>query len=209
MRNRNGGLMMGNGRKERAAGEILRLGGVDYRLESVMGCGSSAIVYNAVYEDELNRDCVHRVLLKELFPYDPGGRIYRGEDGEICCLPEAEDHMDTCRRLFLRGNRVNLELLAQIPDEVSGNLNSYEAYGTYYSILSVHGGKTLEEILEENTHYSLREAAEWMIWILNGLECFHRYNILHLDISPSNILLLKGRALLIDFNSVWEMGEKG
>ena len=92
---------MGNGRKERAAGEILRLGGVDYRLESVMGCGSSAIVYNAVYEDELNRDCVHRVLLKELFPYDPGGRIYRGEDGEICCLPEAEDHMDTCRRLFL------------------------------------------------------------------------------------------------------------
>ena len=209
MRNRNGGLMMGNGRKERAAGEILRLGGVDYRLESVMGCGSSAIVYNAVYEDELNRDCVHRVLLKELFPYDPGGRIYRGEDGEICCLPEAEDHMDTCRRLFLRGNRVNLELLAQIPDEVSGNLNSYEAYGTYYSILSVHGGKTLEEILEENTHYSLREAAEWMIWILNGLECFHRYNILHLDISPDNILLLKGRALLIDFNSVWEMGERG
>ena len=43
---------MESGRKLRAAGEILRLGGVDYRLESVEGRGGSAVVYRAVYEAE-------------------------------------------------------------------------------------------------------------------------------------------------------------
>lgn len=200
---------MESGRKLRAAGEILRLGGVDYRLESVEGRGGSAVVYRAVYEDELNRGCFHRVLVKELFPYDPRGMIYRGEAGEICCRPGAEERMEVCRRLFLQGNQVNLELLARLPEEISGNLNSYEAYGTFYSVLSVHGGRTLEEMLEEGGPHCLKEAAEWMMWILDGLECFHRHRTLHLDISPDNILVLKNRALLIDYNSVWQMGAEG
>ena len=107
---------MESGRKLRAAGEILRLGGVDYRLESVEGRGGSAVVYRAVYEDELNRGCFHRVLVKELFPYDPRGMIYRGEAGEICCRPGAEERMEVCRRLLLQGNQVNLELLARLPE---------------------------------------------------------------------------------------------
>lgn len=200
---------MESGRKLRAAGEILRLGGVDYRLESVEGCGGSAVVYRAVYEDELNRGCFHQVLVKELFPYDPRGMIYRGEAGEVCCRPGAEERMEVCRRLFLQGNQVNLELLARLPEEISGNLNSYEAYGTFYSVLSVHGGRTLEEMLEAGGPCGLKEAAEWMTWILDGLECFHRHRTLHLDISPDNILMLKNRALLIDYNSVWQMGAEG
>ena len=199
---------MESGRKLRAAGEILRLGGVDYRLESVEGCGGSAVVYRAVYEDELNRGCFHQVLVKELFPYDPRGMIYRGEAGEVCCRPGAEERMEVCRRLFLQGNQVNLELLARLPEEISGNLNSYEAYGTFYSVLSVHGGRTLEEMLEAGGPCGLKEAAEWMTWILDGLECFHRHRTLHLDISPDNILMLKNRALLIDYNSVWQMGAR-
>ena len=87
--------------------------------------------------------------------------------------------MEVCRRLFLQGNQVNLELLARLPEEISGNLNSYEAYGTFYSVLSVHGGRTLEEMLEEGGPHCLKEAAEWMMWILDGLECFHRHRTLH------------------------------
>ncbi|MBS6956036.1 MAG: NACHT domain-containing protein [Enterocloster asparagiformis] len=200
---------MESGRKLRAAGEVLRLGGVDYRLESVEGCGGSAVVYRAVYEDALNRGCLHRVLVKELFPYHPRGLIYRDETGGICCLPGGEERMESCRSGFLKGNQVNLELLALLPEEISGNLNSYEAYGTFYSVLSVHGGATLEELLAGGGPGSLKEAAEWMLWILDGLECFHRHGVLHLDISPDNILLLKNRALLIDYNSVWQMGAEG
>ena len=40
------------------------LGGVEYRIEGIEGCGSSSIVYRAVYRDELNRDRFHQVLAR-------------------------------------------------------------------------------------------------------------------------------------------------
>ena len=38
-------------RKARAIGSELVLGGICYRLDGVEGCGSSAIVYRAIYTD--------------------------------------------------------------------------------------------------------------------------------------------------------------
>ena len=43
-----------------------------------------------------------------------------------------------------------------------------------------------------------------MLRLLGALAVFHRRGLLHLDVSPDNILLLPGQALLIDFNSVWD-----
>lgn len=96
---------MESGRKLRAAGEILRLGGVDYRLESVEGRGGSAVVYRAVYEDELNRGCFHRVLVKELFPYDPRGMIYRGRQGKSAAAPGQRSGWRSAAACFFRGIR--------------------------------------------------------------------------------------------------------
>lgn len=96
---------MESGRKLRAAGEILRLGGVDYRLESVEGRGGSAVVYRAVYEDELNRGCFHRVLVKELFPYDPRGMIYRGRRGKSAAAPGRRSGWRSAAACFFRGIR--------------------------------------------------------------------------------------------------------
>src|SRR5699024_12717801 len=52
------------------------------------------------------------------------------------------------RNRFFQGNAVNLKLLEALPEKISGNLNSYEAYGTCYSVLYVHGGQDLEHFLE-------------------------------------------------------------
>ncbi|MBS6646194.1 MAG: NACHT domain-containing protein [Clostridiaceae bacterium] len=193
-------------RQLRKTGDVITLGGTDYRLESVEGCGGSSVVYRAKYEDRLNRGCYHNVLIKELFPAHPQGLIYRDEAGSVCCQKDGELYMERCRQSFYRGNQANLELLDLQPEQISGNLNSFQAYGTYYSVLAVHGGKNLEQLLEEGTEVnSLRAAAAGMIKILNALECFHKNGILHLDISPDNILMLEDRALLIDYNSVWPM----
>lgn len=187
----------------RAAGEILPLGGVDYRLEGVEGFGGSSVVYRAAYEDGLNRGSFHQVLIRELFPYDRTGAIYRNDRGEICCRQEGRERMDACRRGLIRGNQANLELLEQLPEQTAGNLNSFEAYGTYYTVLTVHGGATLERLLEkEQGYFDLRQAACICLQILEALEAFHRRGLLHLDISPDNILVLKERALLIDYGSV-------
>ena len=120
------------GRRLREKGEILRLGDIDYRLEGVEGCGGSAVVYRASYEDRLNRGYFHQVLIKELYPFCEDDGIWRDSQGNICCAEEARERLDGCRRSFLAGNEANLRLLGQMPEQISGNLNSYEAYGTFY-----------------------------------------------------------------------------
>lgn len=189
-----------------AAGYLLILGGITYRLEAVEGSGGSAVVYRASYQDALNVEERHDVLIKELFPLNEHGWIYRAEDGGIICMDEGKDLMEISRSRFFMGNQMNLELLRHQPSGVSGNINSFEAYGTFYSVLSVHGGVNLKQLLvDEKKAYRLREAVLVMKKILSALEVFHQHGLLHLDISPDNILLLPQQALLIDYNSVWDV----
>lgn len=200
---------MSDKRQLRNPGDMLLLGGTEYRLEAVEGCGGSAVVYRASYEDQLNQGYRHYVLIKELFPYHPKGDIYRNEAGEICCRGDGGSIMERSRQNFYRGNQANLKLLEQEPGKISGNLNSYSAYGTFYSVLSVHGGKNLQTILEEGQELrTLRETAETILKILDAVACFHESGILHLDISPDNIILLPEQAFLIDYNSVWIVEEQ-
>lgn len=193
-------------RQFRKNGSILILGGIPYILESVEGCGSSTVVYHASYRDELNTDLFHDVLIKELYPLTVDGSIYRKENGDIAFTEDGKQLMEYSRKRFLMGNRINLYLLRQMPSGTSGNINSYEAFGTFYSVLSVHGGKNLKELLvDENKKYSLYEAAVIMCRILEALDVFHQNELLHLDISPDNILLLEEQVLLIDYNSAWSL----
>lgn len=185
-----------------ASGSILNLGGKKYRIDAVEGCGGCSIVYRASYRDGLNQDARHHVLIKELFPYHPRGLIYRDERGYLCWDDYAQDMMEICRESFYQGNRANLELLLKNPEQISGNINSCEAYGTYYSILNVHGGTELSALIGDGKYFRLPEAADTVMKILDALQCFHDKEILHLDISPDNVLMLKHQALLIDYNSV-------
>lgn len=197
---------MGHSRDARAPGSILLLGSTAYRVEKVEGCGSSSIVYGATYPDSLNGNILHHVLIKELFPIISGGGIFRDQEGRIQCGAQAQDILEDARRRFRIGNEINLKLLQRDPSAISGNLNSYEAYGTYYSVLSVHGGETLLHCLD-TSKFTVRRAVTVMLWLLMALEGFHKCGLLHLDISPDNILLLPNQAMLIDFNSVWDTND--
>lgn len=195
-------------RSLRKAGESLRLGATAYQITGVEGCGGSSVVYRAFYQDSLNGDQSHQVLVKELFPWHPKGAIYRDGQGNICCLPEGRALMEASCLRYREGNRVNLELLKDHPAHISGNLNSYEAYGTYYTVLSFHGGESLAAWLAgQKEPGALKELSLLFLKILGALEYFHRNRLLHLDISPENILLVPEQALLIDYNSVWRLEE--
>ena len=193
-----------NSREMRKTGSVLVLGQTEYLIEGVEGTGGSTIVYRASYEDELNRPQRHGVLIKELYPWTADGSIYRDEAGNICCSSQAQDFFELSRKSFYKGNSANLSLLGKNPERISGNLNSYEAYGTYYSVLSLHGGENLADYLKkEGENLTLERAAQLTMMILDSLESLHRDGIVHLDISPDNILVLPTYALLIDYNSVW------
>lgn len=188
-------------REPRSVGETILLAGTQYTIDSVLGMGGSCIVYTAYYGDQLNKSQRHHVLIKELYPFQPRGEIYRADDGAIRCTESSFSEFQLAKDAFFRGNQVNLELLEKSPESTSGNLISCQAYGTYYSVLAVHGGQSLEQQLESREVDSLKDVCNLMLQIADALEVFHKNDLLNLDVSPDNILILPKQVMLIDYNS--------
>ena len=192
---------------------VLAFEGMSCHIEEVIGQGSNAIVYKGWYQDSLNREQRHHVLVKELFPFHPQQKIYRAEDCHIVIEPEAEELWETHKKSFEIGNQVHLRLLYDHPDMMvmGANLNSFRFNGTLYSVLGYTGGRNLQTELNK-TNVSLRYTAQRMIGLLDALEAFHKSGYLHLDISPDNIMLVgqedQERIFLIDYNSAREAGSR-
>ncbi len=193
------------------AGSRLPLPGMPCTIDRCIGRGSNAIVYEASYADALTSDRKHHILVKELFPFDIHGHIRRGEDGSICRDSEGEDLWRTHRMSFERGNDVHLQMLALNPDRIGGNLNTFQFNNTLYTVLGDTGSRSLDRVLGGKPAPGLRQAALWCIRLLDSLNLFHSQGLLHLDISPDNVLLTgegeQERVMLIDYNSVHSLAE--
>lgn len=192
---------MGDTRPVLQNGYVLELGCQDYYIDSVIGAGGSSIVYRAHYQDQLVAEIFHYVLIKELFPYEPDA-IFRKNDGSIGIMDSnGRELLEKYRQSFFRGTQLHLSLLAKEPETVSGNINSFAKHGTYYSVLPIQGGIVLRDLLETRPGDVLT-AAVWLESILCALHPFHVNRVLHLDISPDNVLMFDQYSMLIDFSSV-------
>lgn len=191
-----------------AKGAVLSFPGMEIEISSVLGQGSNAIVYKGSYEDGLTEHARHTVLVKELFPFHPKGLIYRNDNGKIVVDPEANELFLLHRQSFERGNKAHLKLLELFPDKVGGNVNTFELNGTLYTVLAESGGREIRTAEKPKT---LKILTRRMLSLLDALSAFHESNLLHLDISPDNILLIgKGeneRCMLIDYNSAFSPEE--
>lgn len=193
--------------------------GMDCTIDHSVGRGSNVIVYVGYYKDHQNPDLSHRVLIRELFPYDWKGGIVRFPDGDIRIKSEARPLYDLNRRSFLRGNEVHIRLLENIPAGIDLNINTFEYHNTLYSLVGYTGGRNLYEEMDraywKDRKVPGTEALLNIVRILKGaldvLQAFHEAGYLHLDISPDNILLIgdsgKERVTLIDYNSVHTLEE--
>ena len=173
-------------------GTLLPFHGMECTIDSLVGAGSNAVVYLGHYPDQYNPVLYHRVLIKELFPYDPGGMIYRDEDGRICCLPDAQDTFLLHRLSFERGNEIHIRLLEAHPGDIDSNINTCSMNQTLYSILGFTGGRSLQWELERphGRDITLQGHIRRIHGVLNVLEAFHQSGFQHQDISPDNILLI-------------------
>ena len=183
---------------------VLEFDGMPCHVEEVVGCGSNAMVYQGWYWDGLCLEQRHRVLIKELFPFHPAGKIWRGQQGQIVVEPEAQALWEAHRKSFLTGNAIHLRLLADHPELLGANLNSFSLGGTLYSVLGYSGGESLQAELNR-PGLTLRRIAQWMLGLLDALEAFHKSGCLHMDISPDNIMLVGNgdnrHIFLIDYNT--------
>ena len=195
-------------------GSELRLNGRAYRVEALVGMGSNAIVYRVSYPDGVSAER-HIALLKELYPRVEG--VARA-GGALAVAPEAQEAFALHRQSYLRGNAAHLRQLARQAGRVSGNIDSFEAGGTLYTLLSYHAERTLRQLLDGGGPVTPERAARLTLSLLDALAPFHEENLLHLDISADNLLVLPALhgyeaecepLLLIDYNGVWDRGAGG
>src|SRR5437868_302899 len=72
--------------------------------------------------------------------------------------------------------------------------------GNPYMAMEFIAGESLEAIVSSHRRMSLVDKLEIMIQILNGLQYAHEHGIVHRDIKPGNIMVLKdGTVKIVDF----------
>ncbi|MGN0106372.1 MAG: hypothetical protein ACI4A5_01585, partial [Hominilimicola sp.] len=182
-------------------GGIILHNGINLHVTELIGRGGNALVYKAEYSDSLIGGGVHICVVKELFPLHPKGGVYRDEDGRVR-YDGAEDFFEAHKQSFISGNKVHLDILKSEPDSVGANFDSFEENNTVYSVLGLNSVCTLRQ--KRGDFKNLLEILQVIIKLLKAVCVFHNHHILHLDISPDNVILSQSngeeRVLLIDFN---------
>ena len=117
-------------RTELEQGYVLNFPGMECVVEECIGKGSNALVYLGHYADHQLQDLYHKILIKELFPFDGENGIFRNQDGSITVSPEAEKFYEVHRESYLKGNRFHLKLLADNPGEIDSHINTFEYQNT-------------------------------------------------------------------------------
>jgi len=155
-----------------------------YQIVSELGQGGFAKTYTARdLEIPKNRLCV----VKEInFPSD--SRL----------LLEAEKQFEReVRALHVLGQH------SRIPNL----FDSFQENGKFYLIQEYIEGEPLREELAQNTQWTEQQVVDFLEDILPVVAFVHQQNVIHRDITPSNLIRRKqdGKIVLIDFGCVKEI----
>lgn len=149
-----------------------------YRIEAQIGVGSMGIVYKAV-EEALERTVAIKVLRPSMLAEEP---------------PAVQDEL---RRRFLQEARAAATLAHP---GVTTVYRVGEEAGVPYMVMEWLSGRTLEDLLEEQSRIPIAQAARLLVTLLETLQVAHTHGVIHRDIKPGNLVLLDdGRLKVTDF----------
>lgn len=87
-------------------------------------------------------------------------------------------------------------------DAIVRVLDYFEENDTAYIVMEFLEGGTLRECIEQGGKWTMERTVERMAPVMETLEHLHKSNVIHRDISPDNIMVLKdGRLKLLDFGA--------
>ncbi|MBR5444532.1 MAG: protein kinase [Clostridia bacterium] len=143
-----------------------------YRIEKLIGIGGMAIVYKAT--DLLMRRLVAVKILKdEIAGDEPSVKRFKNESRAVSMLSHP--------------NIVNVYDVS-----VRDNIK--------YIVMEYVDGITLKNYMRHRQVLNLREIISYTVQILRALDHAHKKGIIHRDIKPQNIMLLKNGAIkVMDF----------
>ena len=163
-----------------------------YVLGASLGQGGFGITYIAL-DMEANR----RVAIKEYFPTYCAGR-----NGEVTVLSYRgqEDTFHKGKERFLEEARM-LNSLSDLPSVVDV-LDFFEANNSAYLVMEFLEGSSLKDHVEQKGKLSAQSFLKQMKPLMADMEQMHRRGVVHRDIAPDNIIMLRsGQLKLIDFGA--------
>ena len=173
-----------------------------YLVGRSLGQGGFGITY-------IGRDLLldTRVAIKEYYPSGVASRNVAFSPEITISDQRQVDSIEEGKRKFLSEARA----LAQFADDpgVVTVRDFFEANNTAYIVMEYLDGHDLRSILRL-TRFSADDIFERMRPVMDALEKIHQVGIIHRDISPDNIMLLKsGTVKLMDFGAARQLDLTG
>lgn len=164
-----------------------------YLVGRVLGEGGFGITYLGM-DTNLER----RVAIKEYFPTSFVKRETSVSLEVTCYTNVGRDFYEKGRDQFLQEART-MAKLEDIP-EIVRVLDFFPANNTAYIVMEFLEGSTLKELVQEQGRIPAKSMLEMLDPVLRAMESMHRAGIIHRDISPDNLMVLKsGKIKLMDF----------
>ena len=166
-----------------------------YQISKYLGQGGFGITYGG-FDTLLNT----RVAIKE---YYPRSLVERHNSISLDVTVSLKEDLQNYRSgldSFLNEARN----LAQFTGEenIVHVSDYFEANNTAYIVMEYVDGITIAEYIKQNGQMSFEQCMRYMEPVMKALEIVHGQNMIHRDISPSNIMIRRdGRIKLLDFGA--------
>lgn len=165
-----------------------------YQVGRVLGYGGFGITYLG-WDLQLGR----KIAVKEYLPSDCATRVMGATKVEVYQGELADQYQEGLKRFIEEAKK-----LAKF-SEVSEIVDIYDCFmenKTGYIVMEFLDGTTVKDMLKRGKGFAYTTAVDIIKVILRGLIPVHKVGIIHRDIAPDNIFILKDNTIkLTDFGA--------
>ena len=167
-----------------------------YIIRSVLGQGGFGITYFA--KDKLFEK---EVAIKEFFPYGLVSRDFYNNQVTVSREDGADEIFEREKSKFLKEAQVMVKFRQD--DGITEVTDFFESNNTAYIVMEYIDGITLREYVKRYGRLDAGKLVEQgMKPLMNSLSRMHQAGMIHRDISPDNIMVLKDATVkLMDFGA--------